>query len=168
MITKERRQEIVRDFALKHGGVYDPALFFDEVYEKGEDHPAHGWFEWDGDKAAREYNIWQARVFANGLRVKFTVEEVGRSGKMTVREIEMPMLLSPMDNRQSGGGYYMVDQNNPEHMREHCRQAALSLNTWLERYRSALAFAGVSPAGIEKLAHSIEVAGSGEERKQAA
>lgn len=170
MITKERRQEIVSDFALRHGGAYDPAEFLAEVAAQGSEHPAHGWFEWDGAKAAREYNIWQARVFASGLRVKFTVEEMGRSGKLTVREVEMPMVLSAMDGRKNGGGYFVADHDNPEHMVEHCRQAATSLNSWVERYQSALLFAGVPLAGIEKMVKSLEAATASEpaDHKQAA
>lgn len=79
--TKAVRQEIVREFAIRHNGHFNPALFIAEVEARGEEHPAYSWFEWDQEKAAREYRLDQARDFASGLRVSFTVEEVGRDSR---------------------------------------------------------------------------------------
>lgn len=166
--TRELRQEIVREFAVRHNGLYDPALFFAEVEATGQDHPAYGWFEWDHDKAAREYRLWQARAFANGLRVVFRIEEVGRSGPMKIREAEMPLVLSPVDTRRSGGGYILVDTGNPDHMAEHCRQAATALRTWFDRYESALIYAGASTVAIEKAMKVLDAAAVNEPEKAAA
>ena len=146
--TKDRRQKIIRDFCLHRNADFDARLFEQEVRETGPDHPAYEWFEWDGDKAAREHRIWQAREFAKGLRVSFTVEEIGRSGAITVRQMDAPMLVSPLQGRHSGGGYQLVDPDDPEHMAELCRQAAADLGRWLRRYEGALAYAGGSTAAI--------------------
>ncbi|MDF2809310.1 MAG: hypothetical protein K0S56_341 [Microvirga sp.] len=153
--TKERRQEIVREFALRHNGQFNPGLFLDEVREKGVEHPAYEWFEWDRDKAAHAYQVEQARDFARDLRVSFKVEEIGRKGTILVREAPMPMVLSPIGGRRDGGGYVLVDPDDPAHMTEHCRQAALALRAWLTRYQAALIHVGRDPgvfaAAIESL-----------------
>ena len=149
MITKEQRQQIIRDFAVHHNGFYNPALFVDEVIKVGEAHPAYEWFEWNKTTAARQYWVWQAREFAVGLRIKFSVEEV-RRGNVTVRETEIPFAMSPMSERDKGGGYYVTDMDDPAHVQEFCRQAAIDLERWLRRYDAVLSAAGGSSASIQK------------------
>lgn len=140
--TKELRQQIVEDFARRHNGVFNPTLFVEEVRATGADHPAHEWFEWDRDRAALAYQVEQAREFARGLRVTFTVEEIGRKSAVVVREERMPLVISPVAGRRDGGGYFLANPEDPEHMAEHCRQAATALRSWMERYGGALAHAG--------------------------
>jgi hypothetical protein len=154
--TKEIRQQIVEEFSRRHNGVYNPLVFFEEVKAKGKDHPAYDWFEWDGKKAAAEYRLWQARSFAKDLRIKFEVEEVGRSGAVTVRATEMPMVLSPTSGRKDGGGYVLTDPNDPAHQVEHCRQASAALRSWLNRYQAAVAYAGYGPKVIDQIIDALE------------
>lgn len=154
--TKEQRQQIIRDFCLKRNSDFDARLFEQEVREQGAEHPAYEWFEWDGDKAATEYRIWQARQFATGLRVSFKVEEIGRGGAVTVRSVDAPFLLSPGEDRKAGGGYYLTDLSNPEHMTELCRQAAVDLNRWLRRYEAALRHVGGSVSVIQRQLKLLE------------
>jgi hypothetical protein len=157
--TKQLRQQIVEEFARRHGGQFIPAPFVQEVKAKGKNHPAYDWFVWDESKAAFAYQVEQARDFASGLRVTFRVEEVGRNRRMTITESVMPMVISPMDGRRSGGGYYLVDPDNPEHMAEHCLQAASTLRSWFARYQSALSHAGISPSLIERAIRSLDAVG---------
>lgn len=154
--TKEQRQSIVKDFALRHNGVYNPKLFIEEVGQAGPDHPAYGWFEWDKNKAAYEYQLWQAREFAKDLKVSFTVEEVGRRGAISVRQATMPLVLSPVSGRKDGGGYTLSDPNDPAHLAELARQAASSLRTWMARYEAAILFAGMTDADFGDLAKRLE------------
>jgi hypothetical protein len=156
--TKALRQEIIRSFCQRRNSDFDAADFEKEVRETGEDHPAYSWFEWSVDKAATEYRVWQARAFATGLRVSFKVENIGRDGTIRVHQVEMPMLLSPMDGRDDGGGYYLLDRDNPEHMAELCRQAVTDLARWLRRYEAALLHVGGSVAPIEKQLKLLESA----------
>lgn len=156
--TKDARQEIVREFAIRHNGRYDPALFLDEVRTAGKSHPAYGWFEWNRDKAALAYQIEQAREFARDLRVTFTVEEIGRKGAVTVKTRPMPMVLSPMDGRRDGGGYVLVDPDRAEHIGEHCRQAAITLRGWEKRYAAALLHARVGADGVTSIIRALEAA----------
>lgn len=154
--TKERRQEIVRDFAVRHNGQYNPKLFLEEVRKVGQDHDAHAWFEWDSDKAAYEYQLWQAREFARDLKVSFSVETVGRKGAVKVVQTDMPLVVSPRGSRRDGGGYFLSDPTDGDHMAEHCHQAAASLRTWLNRYQGALIHAGVAHGKVEEIAVMLE------------
>lgn len=165
--TKERRQEIIREFAIRHNGHFNPALFVQEVRASGAGHPAYEWFEWDEDKAAQQHRLWQAREFANGLRVSFTVETIGRKGAVTVREVAMPFALSPVDQRKQGGGYVVSDPNDPAHMGELCRQAATDLQRWIRRYEAALLHSGGSLIVIAKQLRLLEAAAPQEQEEAA-
>ena len=154
--TREKRQKIVEQFARRHNGVYNPQLFLQEVQAKGEKHPAYSWFQWDDDRAANEHRLWQARAFAKDLRIRFDVQEVGRSGSVAIKTTEMPMVLSPVTGRRDGGGYVLVDPQDPDHQAEHCRQAAAALRSWLKRYQSALIHVGVGVKPVETIAAALE------------
>lgn len=154
--SKELRQQVIRDFCLRRNAEFDAKLFEQEVRETGPDHLAYEWFEWDDGEAARQHRVWQAREFARDLRVTFSVEEIGRVGTIRVREVEAPMLVSPMEGRISGGGYFLTDPANRDHMVELCRQAATDLARWSRRYEGALAYAGGSVASIEKQRRLLE------------
>lgn len=156
--TKELRQQIVREFAIRHNGQFNAALFLAEVRATGPDHPAYEWFTWDDQEAADQHRTWQAREFANGLKVTFTVETIGRDRAFTIKEASAPMVISPVAGRHQGGGYWLTDPDNPEHMAEHCRQAATSLRTWLRRYEAALIHAGGKPDTVNRLIGALEKA----------
>ncbi|WP_152977587.1 hypothetical protein [Bradyrhizobium pachyrhizi] len=153
--TRDLRQQIVEEFSRRHNGQYDPSLFLKEVQDVGETHPAHGWFEWDQDKATREYNLWQARAFVKDLRIKFEVEEVGRAKPVTITT-EAPLVISPTSGRGDGGGYFRFNPNDPAHQAEHCHQAAVALRSWLNRYQAALIYAGFGVKSVEMIAGALE------------
>jgi len=154
--TKELRQQIVREFAIRHNGTFNPGLFLEEVRKVGEGHPAYEWFEWDQEEAARRHQLEQAREFARDLRVVFKIEEIGGRKAVKVREAVMPMLLSPLSGRQNGGGYYLVEPDDPDHMREHCAQAAVALRGWLNRYAGALQFVKMPSGELEEIVSALE------------
>lgn len=159
--TKRKRQEIVENFARQHNGQYDPVLFLREVEETGERHPAYHWFEFNKDAAAREHNLWQARQFTRDLHISFQVEEVGRAGMMTIRTMEMPMMLSPAHDRggrSGGGGYWLVDPDNPDHQIELCRAAGVALLSWLDRYQASISYVGFDAKAIEQIAETMKTA----------
>ena len=155
--TKALRQQIVKEFAIKHNGVYNPTLFVDEVRRVGSSHPAYEWFEWDRDRAASQFQVEQARNFARDLRVSFKVEVInGGRRSIQVRETAMPLVLSPVDGRRTGGGYVLTDENDPAHMAEHCRQAAMALRAWVNRYLSAVDYAGAEIGSLDAMASDLE------------
>lgn len=148
--TKALREQIVREFTARHNGQYNPALFLEGVGAKGVDHPAYEWFEWNDDRAAEQYRVEQARAFARDIRVAFTVEEIGRNKAVTIREVEAPLMISPLTGRRHGGGYVVLDPARPEDMAELCRQAACDLEAWLSRHQAALLYARGSSEAIER------------------
>ena len=141
--TVADRQEIVEEFARRHNGLFDAALFLAEVRAIGPNHRGHAWFEWSDEEAAHEHRLWQARQFAHGLRVHFEVVTVGRSGPITVN-VSAPLVISPMASRLTGGGYYVTNPADEAHMRELAHQAATALRAWLDRYGSCLPINGIS------------------------
>ena len=149
-LTRDQRKAIIAEFTARHEGIYDPAEFVQEVRATGPSHPAYEYFDWDDAHAAQEHRIWQARTFVSDLRVNFQIEEIGRSGKITIREVDAPMMLSPRDGRKEGGGYYFMAPDDPDKMGEYVEQAAIALGSWLSRYRAALMHAGGSVAVIER------------------
>lgn len=159
-LSRELRERIVKDFATRHNGIYNPVLFLQEVRETGPSHPAYEWFEWDDRAAALAYQLEQARSFARDLRVTFRVEEVTGPHQVRVRETPMPMVISPMDGRKTGGGYVLVDPNDPAHIAEHCRQAAKTLEQWRDRYAAALSHATIAAADINIVVGKLERAAS--------
>jgi hypothetical protein len=62
----------------------------------------------------------------------------------------MPFVLSPGATRSNGGGYVMGDVNDEAYMAELCRQAAIDLRRWFNRYQGALAHAGISLPAMER------------------
>lgn len=157
--TRDLRQRIIKEFAEQHGGVFDAAAFLGEVQQVGTSHPAWEWFEWNDDKAAREFRLDQARDFARGLTVRFEIQTVNL-GKVTVTTATAPMVVSPIDQRKMGGGYVVHDPNNPTHMAELCRQAAQSMRWYISRFESAVAHAGGEIATLQSLCQRLEGASS--------
>lgn len=158
------REQIVREFTARHGGLFDPEAFVLEVKRKGAEHPAYEWFEWDEEKAATAYWIEQARDFVRDLKVTFSVEIIGRNQSITIREMDAPFAISPLGARRGGGGYYLTDPTNPEHMAELCDQARRDLDAWLRRYSAAAAHVGMNVAPIERLMSLLGSAGHSEEQ----
>lgn len=153
--TKALRQRLIREFAELNDGHFCPAAFVEHVKATGPDHEAHSWFTWDDEKAAHEHRLSEARQFASGLRVSFTVE-TARRGVVVSSDRQLPFAMSPVEGRRDGGGYVIVNPDDPEHMAEHCRQAAASLATWLNRYSGAVEHVGGSVAQLERLKRSLD------------
>ena len=147
MLTREERQGIIQDYAQRHGGIYHPADFVEEVRKAGESHPAFEWFEWDDDIAGQHHRVWQARMFSIRLKIRFSIPNV-KSTKVKINYL--PFVTSSVSERSDGGGYFIVDPDNPEHMEELCRQATSDLERWLKRYESSLVYAGGSAAWLNR------------------
>lgn len=157
--SKDLRQQIVREFAERNGGSFDAAAFLSEVNQVGKPHPAYDWFEWNDRRAAREHRLDQARAFAQGLRIRFEVETVER-GSVKMISRSMPLVISPVSTRSTGGGYKIADPNDPAHLAELARQAAQQLRWFKERFEVALAFADIPTKNIEAMIKRLESAGS--------
>lgn len=165
--TKELRQKIVEEFALKHEGKYDPRLFVEYVRKAGPEHPAYSWFTWDKDKAAQAYLVQEAQEFARDLRITFEIRTV--VPKQTARfryaeTSEMPLVMTRLAEHRQRSCYYLTNPASADDRAEHCRQAAHQLQSWLSRFRSAVEIAGSSAAPLEKLIAQLQaVAGASTE-----
>ena len=156
--TKEIRGKIIADFAKRNGGKYDPAAFVADVRKAGATHPAYEWFEWNNGAAAEAYRIWQARMFASGIRIVIENKTVGGNGKFKITESIMPFALSPMSGRGGGGGYHITAKDGSNTMAAYCEEAAASLASWISRYEAAVNHAGASCAGLRSLVDKLEAA----------
>lgn len=149
MIDREQRQRLIESYARDNGGKFDPAGFVLQVREQGRNHPAYEWFQWDDNAAAEQWRVEQARRFATGLKVIFEVKAVG--GK-SVR-VKAPAILSPVEDRSEGGGYYVTDLKQEDHLAELRKQALRDLKSWAHRYEAVLVASG---ANIGALTLAIE------------
>jgi hypothetical protein len=95
-VTSEEKRAILEEIARDHDGLLVPA----DVVEVASDpeHPLHGEFEWDNDKAAHEHRLWQARVLIHGVRVEIEVHERAVKSVFYVQDPRKP----------EGGGYLAV------------------------------------------------------------
>lgn len=155
--TKEARQKIAEEFIERHGR-FDAGLFLDEA--QAEQHPAHSWFTWDNDEAARQHRLEEARRFVRDLRIKFEVQTVER-GSVKVRAVQAPAFISPIGGRAAGGGYVAVDPNDQAAVTALCQEAARALDAWCLRYGAAVVLAGASVEPFAKIAgrlraHAVE------------
>src|SRR3982751_2707840 len=112
--TEELRQQIIEEFCSRHDGRYDAAEFLDEVRRAGPKHPAYDWFEFDVKKAALQYNLSQARQFAQGLKVTYEVKKVAAGGPIKLIT-SAPLVISPLASRHQGGGYVLTDLTDKQH-----------------------------------------------------
>lgn len=153
--SKRVRRQIVLDYCSRHDGEFDAEGFFQEVRKQGPKHAAYRWFEWDLAAAAYEHNVSLARRFVSDLRITIRMEEV-RGRSVRIREVEAPMLISPSSGWREGGGYKLVDGNDPLSMALLCGQAAVSLRSFIERYSAALLHAGITPEAVDKVAAALD------------
>lgn len=155
-ISKEDRERIVREHAKRNGGKFNPAVFRDEVERAGAEHPAYAWFTWDESEAARKHQIWEARMFAQGIKIQFTIETIGKDRVIEVREMEAPLAISPMEERRHDGGYFVFNPKSKQHQAELCQQAARDLTAWLIRYNFALAHVGMDESSVRTIISRLE------------
>ena len=155
-LLRKQRAEIVKDFCLRHGGVYNPRTFVEEVRSTGPAHPAYQFFTWDDTEAAHKQRTWEARNFVQGLKLVFQVEHQTPTGRIKIQERDVPLLLSLSSTRQDGMGYYMFDPNDPDHLEELRRQGVVDLKAWLVRYSVALDAAGLTALPLERIISILE------------
>ena len=155
ILSSEERRIIIQEFANRHDGQYVPELFLEEVEKSGKNHPAYGWFTWEQDEAAHQYRLWQARVFGRGIKISFEVQTTSRRGSIVSTPTQVPLVISPIEGRQTGNGYVIMEPDNVDHMAELCNQAASDLTGWLRRYEAAVLSVGLTTSAIEKIIKTL-------------
>lgn len=133
--TAAEKQRVIDEYLSATGSnFFIPGDFIDWLADK-PNHPAYdAFYARDDASCAREYRIDLARKWASGLRICVKTEE--KAGRVFhVKTSAYPAFMSPMDGRGSGGGYVRFDPNDKEAVSELRRQAALAMQSWLNRYR---------------------------------
>lgn len=97
-ISKDMQAELDR-LASEGGGLLLPSAVVQSA--EAEDSPLHGWFQWDDDKAAHGYRLWQAREL---IRVSVTIVE-----RPVGKPIEVRAFVSLRSDRTTGGYRRTVD-----------------------------------------------------------
>ena len=137
-MTKDKREQIAKAHAKRHGGVYRPASFVEEASDPK--HPAHGWFEWDDAKASHAWRVHRARQFVSGIRI---VSEIvlNEHDPVTVKSspvqepVSKPLMVSNLRGRY-------VSERSQEYGTNLTDQALSGLRLWLERYGAHLRESG--------------------------
>lgn len=148
--TSADRQRIIDDYLAQTGRpLFIPGEFVDWLEGKPE-HEAYKWFFGMGDAtAAREHRIAMARRMAGGLRITVRKQDV-KSAVVLVTQREFPAFISPMSTRRSGGGYSPFDPEDAGDMAKLQHEAAVAMQSWLNRYGGA--FADVDLSVLRKIA----------------
>ena len=163
--SKKDRQQVINDYLNKTGrNSYVPVEFV-EWMQNQPNHPAYKLFIFEDDaKMAFKQRIQIARQFASGCKITVQYrdipsETIDYSKAVVVEEtkvIKFPSYISPIDNRAQGGGYQKFDLNNPETVKELCRQASRELNSWLKRYEGICTVKGIDIGSLEEVSSLLE------------
>ena len=162
--SKKDRQEIINDYLNKTGRNIIVPAEFRQWLSTQPDHPMYKVLEWDEEKAAIKYQLQQIRQFFSGCRITVQYrdipsETIDYSKAVVVEEtkvIKFPSYISPIDNRAQGGGYQRFDLDNPETVKELCRQASRELNSWLKRYEGICTVKGIDIGSLEEVSSLLE------------
>lgn len=110
----------------KGGGILQPKAVIEAA--RPETSPLHTHFEWDDDKAADDYRMWQARALISQVRVHIETP----SGKKYASQV----FVSLKSDRDKGGYRTMVDVLSHNDTRNQLVRDALSdMQNFTERYR---------------------------------
>ena len=151
--AKKDRQRIVDGYLQATGrNMFVPGEFVDWL----EDQPQHEAYEWfygiNDTEAARQYRIDLARRMASGLRIVVSDMDEQTS---TIVVREYPAYVSPVATRKLGGGYAPFDPRSEIDQAELRRQAAVSLSSWLNRFRGCAENVGLDMEPLEKVAVAL-------------
>lgn len=150
--AKAERQRVIDAYLNETGrNMFVPREFL--AWLKGQpDHEAYPvFFSLSDEQAAHNYRVERVRQWVAGLRVTVNITSTTHHiGKVTIGEYKLPGMVSPMGGRKSGGGY-LTASDDPAMIYELRRQAAVALESWLERFGGVLALAGGSEAPIKEI-----------------
>lgn len=123
-MTMQEKEKILRAHMARHNNRALPPELVDEASTPG--HPLHDYFEWDDGKAGHQHRLHQARQFISSVRI------VVKHGPKQ-EEVKVPLAISPIEDRQNGGGYehFELEPKAPSAFKE---EAADALRNWLHRW----------------------------------
>ena len=108
---------------------------------------------------ADKYRENIARRFASGLRITIKISEMPMPTNienLTVEAVDVPSMVSPINNRANGGGYIPVDVQDTSTMAELCRQAYRDLNGWKNRYTGISSLSGIDVSAIDTILDELK------------
>ena len=165
---KEYRERIIQEYLNASGkNAFVPSEFLDWLKDR-PDHECHklffGMSEADAAMAQRENLV---RQWVSGLRIKVIADipEHQQVNGIKVREIKLPMMISPTASRRDGGGYMHTDPTDEGHIIELVSQGARALSSWAERYEGAASILGVDLSKVKLTIAEMEMAVSEDEEK---
>ena len=158
--TKKDRQDIIDDYLNQTGrNIYVPSEFIDWL----RDNPGHkiynNFFGASDEEMADKHRENMARQFASGLRITIKISEMPMPSKienLKVEAVDVPSLISPINNRANGGGYVSVDVKDTDTMTELAMQAHQSLKSWRKRYAGTCALSGIDISEIDSILEELK------------
>ena len=158
--TKKDRQDIIDDYLNQTGrNIYVPSEFIDWL----RDNPGHkiynNFFGASDEEMADKHRENMARQFASGLRLTIKISEMPMPSKienLKVEAVDVPSLISPINNRANGGGYISVDVQDTDTMCELALQAHQALKSWKGRYAGTCALSGINISEIDSILEELK------------
>jgi len=158
--TKKDRQDIIDDYLNQTGrNIYVPSEFIDWL----RDNPGHkiynNFFGASDEEMADKHRENMARQFVSGLRITIKISELPMPSKienLKVEAVDVPSLISPINNRANGGGYVSVDVKDTDTMTELAMQAHQSLKSWRKRYAGTCALSGIDISEIDSILEELK------------
>lgn len=150
--NKKTKQKVIDDYLAASGrNIFLADEFVDWMATQPEHEMYDTFYGVEDDVAARNYRIDIARRMASGLRIVVKEEVKEKSQVVSIKVAEYPAFISPIKNRRLGGGYQPFDPDDEDAQTELRKQAGVSLNAWLERYRGASENIGLDMSPVEHL-----------------
>lgn len=150
--TDALREEIIREFASRHGGVYSAPGFAREVLncrKRGKRHRADAHFTASTEEAAFKCWVEEAREFARGIKITYIEQPPYSIGQIRIREV--PLVISRLGGRPNAEGYKVYDHGYAPHRAELAEEGAAALKAWLGRYACVFGDAGIQDNEVESL-----------------
>ena len=158
--TENDRQAVIDDYLNQTGrNSYVPSEFIDWLRDK-PDHKVYDlFFSMSDEEMADKHRENIARRFASGLRITIKISEMPMPTNienLTVEAVDVPSMVSPINNRANGGGYIPVDVQDTSTMAELCRQAYRDLNGWKKRYTGVSSLSGIDVSAIDTILDELK------------
>lgn len=140
----------LKRIADEHGGILKPRSVVDAA--RDESSPLHSQFQWDDDKAADAYRLWQARQL---ISVVVAYEKIGNGESVEVRVFTS----LTTDRERDDGGYRVTTSvmSDEQLRRQMLADARADMVRFREKYRTLSELADVFKA-IDESVREREVA----------
>tara|TARA_A100001391_G_scaffold199851_1_gene183528 strand:- start:807 stop:1325 length:519 start_codon:yes stop_codon:yes gene_type:complete len=158
--TKQDRQDIIDDYLNKTGrNIYVPSEFVDWLRDNPDHKVYNLFFGASDEEMADKHRESMARQFVTGLRIKINISEIPEPSKienLKVEVVDVPSLISPINNRANGGGYVSVDVKETDTMTELALQALRDLKSWQKRYLGTCSLLNVDVSEIDRILEELK------------